>query len=67
VILIGCYVPVKDDSFLSSLKNLEAVIPYEEVKNTSSILLNNTSLTKLQSGLAKLKKDKLKAYLSSIG
>lgn len=67
VILIGCYVPVKDDDFLSSLKNLEAVIPYEEVKNTSSILLNNTSLTKLQSGLAKLKKDKLKAYLSSIG
>ncbi len=67
VILIGCYVPVKDDSFLSSLKNLEAVVPYEEVKNTSSILLNNTSLTKLQSGLAKLKKDKLKAYLSSIG
>jgi len=67
VILIGCYVPVKDDSFLSSLKNLEAVIPYEEVKNTSSILLNNTNLTKLQSWLAKLKKDKLKAYLSSIG
>ncbi|MDD3144635.1 MAG: MiaB/RimO family radical SAM methylthiotransferase [Candidatus Gracilibacteria bacterium] len=67
VILIGCYVPVKDDEFLSSLKNLEAVVPYEEVKNTSSILLNNTKLTKLQTGLANLKKDKLKAYLSSIG
>ncbi|MDD2907305.1 MAG: MiaB/RimO family radical SAM methylthiotransferase [Candidatus Gracilibacteria bacterium] len=77
VILIGCYVPVKDDSFLSSLKNLEAVVPYEEVKNTSSILLNNISLpngegieqkiSKLKTGLANLKKDKLKAYLSSIG
>lgn len=67
VILIGCYVPVKDDSFLSSLKNLEAVVPYEEVKNTSSILLNNTNLTKLQTGLANLKKEKLKSYLSSIG
>lgn len=67
VILIGCYVPVKDDDFLSSLKNLEAVIPYEEVKNTSNVLINNPKISKLQKGLAKLKKDKLKSYLSSIG
>lgn len=67
VILIGCYVPVKDDNFLSSLKNLEAVVPYEEVKNTSSILLNNNKLSKLQKWLANLKKEKLNSYLSSIG
>ncbi|MDD3646237.1 MAG: MiaB/RimO family radical SAM methylthiotransferase [Candidatus Gracilibacteria bacterium] len=39
VILIGCYVPVKDDKFLSGLKNLEAVVPYSEVKNVSEILI----------------------------
>lgn len=81
VILIWCYVPVKDDEFLLWLKNLEAVISYEEVKNTSSILLNNIphpnplpkgegieqKISKLQAWLSKLKKDKLQAYLSSIG
>ena len=67
VILIWCYIPVKDDAFLLGLKNPEAVVPYEEVQNTSNILLKNTNLSKLQSWLAKLKKDKLKSYLSSIG
>ena len=67
IILIWCYIPVKDDEFLSSLKNLEAVVPYEEVKNTSSVLLKNSTLSKLQSWLANLRKDKLKKYLSSIG
>lgn len=81
VILIGCYIPVKDDSFLSSLKNLEAVVPYEEIKNVSNILIwkeniilakENESeikqkISKLQNGLAKMKKDKLKSYLESIG
>ncbi|MDQ7022955.1 MAG: hypothetical protein Q9M97_05500, partial [Candidatus Gracilibacteria bacterium] len=32
LIIIGCYVPVKDDDFLATLENLEAVIPYEEIK-----------------------------------
>jgi hypothetical protein len=30
---------VKDDDFLATLENLEAVIPYEEIKNTSKVLL----------------------------
>jgi hypothetical protein len=31
------------------LKNLEAVIPYEEIKNTSKLLLGGKKLEKLKS------------------
>jgi len=66
IIIIWCYIPVKNDNFLSNLKNLEAVVPYWEAKNTSSILLKNDNLSKIKESLFKLKKEKLKKYLSQI-
>lgn len=67
LIIIGCYVPVKDDDFLSSLKNLEAVVPYEEIKNTTNILLWWKKLEKLKKWLSKLKTSQIKKYLKTIG
>ena len=66
LIIIGCYVPVKNDDFLAWLKNLEAVIPYEEIKNTSNILLWWKKLDKLKKWLWKLKNSQIKEYLWSI-
>jgi ribosomal protein S12 methylthiotransferase len=66
LIIIGCYVPVKDDDFLASLENLEAVIPYEEIKQTHNILLWGSKIEKLKSWLGKLKNSQIKKYLSSI-
>ncbi len=66
LIIIGCYVPVKDDDFLSGLKNLEAVIPYEEIKNTTNILLWWKKLDKLKKWLSKLKTSQIKRYLKTI-
>ncbi|EKD30202.1 MAG: MiaB-like protein tRNA modifying enzyme YliG [uncultured bacterium (gcode 4)] len=37
LILTGCYIPVKDDNFLANLKNLHAVVPFEEYPETSDI------------------------------
>jgi len=66
LIIIGCYVPVKDDDFLASLENLEAVIPYEDIKETPKLLLWWAKLEKLKSWLGKLKNEKIKKYLWSI-
>ena len=65
LIIIGCYVPVKDDDFLATLENLEAVIPYEEIKQTPK-LLGWEKLEKLKKGLGKLKNDQIKKYLWTI-
>lgn len=67
LIIIWCYVPVKDDDFLAWLKNLEAVISYEDLKNTATTLISNTKLNQLKKGLNKLKTSQVKKYLSSIG
>jgi len=67
LIIIGCYVPVKDDDFLSSLNNLEAVVPYEDIKQTTNVLLWWEKLDKLKKWLSKLKTTQIKKYLKTIG
>ena len=67
LIIIGCYVPVKDNDFLAGLKNLEAVVPYEDVADTPKILIWSNKLDKLKKWLWKLKNSQIKKYLSSIG
>ena len=41
VILMGCYVSVKDDVFLSSLKNLHAVLPFTDYQVIEKLLLGD--------------------------
>lgn len=73
VILMGCYVSVKDDEFLSSLKNLHSVMPFTDYATIEKMLLgetpkvNTAAIAKLKSGLGDLKEGKLREYLSSIG
>lgn len=39
VILMGCYVSVKDDEFLSGLKHLHAVMPFTDYASIERLLL----------------------------
>ena len=66
LIIIGCYVPVKNDDFVKNLKNLHCITPHEDTKEVASMLLWNEKLKKLQRWVGKLKQDKLKKYLDSI-
>lgn len=66
VIVMGCYTEVKDDDFLSGLKNLYAVIPHNESKNLD-LIFKSPSLQTLKSKLAGVKQDKLKNFLKNIG
>ena len=66
VIVMGCYTEVKDDEFLSSLKNLYAVIPHNDSKNLD-LIFKSPSLQTLKSKLAGVKQDKLKNFLKNIG
>lgn len=73
IILIGCYLSVKDDEFLMSLKNLETIISYKDIKNIQKILLSLKDKTKfiqksasIQTNLSNFKKEKLKNYLKNI-
>lgn len=73
VILMGCYVSVKDDAFLMSLKNLHAVMPFTDYSTIEKMLLgetlkvNTSAIAKLRTGLGDLKEGKLREYLGSIG
>ncbi|MGE4443663.1 MAG: MiaB/RimO family radical SAM methylthiotransferase [Candidatus Altimarinota bacterium] len=66
IIVMGCYTEVKDDDFLSKLKNLYAVIPHNESKNLD-LIFKSPSLQTLKSKLAGVKQDKLKNFLKNIG
>ena len=65
IIVMGCYTEVKDDEFLSSLKNLYAVIPHNDSKNLD-LIFKSPSLQTLKSKLAGVKQDKLKDFLKNI-
>lgn len=65
-IIIGCYLPVKDDDFLAWLKNLHSIIPYKEIEKSSDILLNNDKINKLKIWLNNIKESKLKDYIKTI-
>lgn len=75
-ILMGCYVSVKDDAFLSSLKHLHAILPFIDYASIERILsgdivatprMNLTGIDKLRTGLSGLKEAKLNDYLGKIG
>lgn len=66
IIVMWCYTEVKDDEFLSSLKNLYAVIPHNDSKNLD-LIFKSPSLQTLKNKLAGVKQDKLKDYLKNIG
>jgi ribosomal protein S12 methylthiotransferase len=76
VILMGCYVSVKDDAFLASMKNLHSILPFTDYSSIEKLLLgdgvqprvNAHALKKLAAGgLSSLKEGKLREYLASIG
>ncbi len=66
LIIIGCYVPVKDDNFVKNLKNLHSISPHEDTKEISNMLIGNEKLKKLQRWVGKLKQEKLQKYLNSL-
>jgi hypothetical protein len=70
---MGCYVSVKDDAFLSSLKHLYRVVPFIDYPTIESLLqnkkplINLPALAKIKAGAGEtLKEAKLKEYLSKI-
>jgi hypothetical protein len=63
---MGCYTEVKDDEFLSNLKNLYAVIPHNDSKNLD-LIFKSPSLQTLKDKLQAVKQEKLKNYLKNIG
>lgn len=66
IIVMWCYTEVKDDNFLSSLKNLYAVIPHNQSKNLD-LIFKSPSLQTLKSKLAGTKQDTIKNFLKNIG
>lgn len=73
VILMGCYVSVKDDAFLSSMKNLHAILSFVDYGNIERMLfgerpvLGKPGVAKLKDALAKAKEGKLSEYLDKVG
>jgi len=63
LILMGCYVEVKDDAFLASLQNLHAILPHNDSKEISKIFSHD----KIESLKEKLKNAKLETYLKTLG
>ncbi len=65
IIVMWCYTEVKDDVFLSSLKNLHSVIPHDDSKNLDFIFKNN-ALKNIKTNLEKVKVEKIQNYLKNI-
>lgn len=64
IILMWCYIPVRDDKFLSSLKNLHKIIPQKESeKSIDDLVWNKNSL---ESKIKNFKENKLKDYLNNL-
>jgi ribosomal protein S12 methylthiotransferase len=72
LVLMGCYVSVKDDTFLSSLKNLKAVIPFisystiEELVTGKKSKFNLGAIARARKAAHESKEAKLTEYLESI-
>ena len=72
LVLMGCYVSVKDDAFLSGLKNLKAVIPFisystiEELVTGKKSKFNLTAIARARKAAHESKEAKLTEYLESI-
>lgn len=65
IIVMWCYTEVKNDEFLSNLKNLHSVIPHDDSKNLDLIFKNNT-LSNIKTNLEKVKTQKIQDYLKNI-
>lgn len=65
IIVMWCYTEVKDDEFLSSLKNLYAILPHNDSKNLD-IIFKSPSLQTLKEKLQNAKQEKLTNYLKNI-
>lgn len=69
---MGCYVSVKDDAFLSSLKNLKAVVPFisystiEELVTGKKSKFNLGAIARARKAAHESKEAKLTEYLESI-
>lgn len=73
VIFMGCYVSVKDDKFLASLKHLHGVLSFVDYGNIEKILfgekpiLGKEGITRLKDAFAWVREGKLQEYLDKIG
>ena len=66
IILMGCYIPVRDDSFLNSLKNLYKIIPQKESENINKELFGHDEKALLKQKVQNFKESKLKDYLQNL-
>jgi ribosomal protein S12 methylthiotransferase len=74
LILLGCYLPVKDSDFLASLKNLYALVPFKNYEFIEEIIIWKSKKTSKFLELTAIKKvfqekfqeKKLKEYLQNL-
>jgi len=72
LILMGCYVSVKDDNFLSSLQNLHSVVPFISYTTIEGLLFGKTvgidmsAIVRAKVAMKQSKEKKLTEYLESI-
>lgn len=72
LILMGCYVSVKDDNFLSSLRNLHSVVPFISYTTIEGLLFGKTvgidmsAIVRAKVAMKQSKEKKLSEYLNTI-
>lgn len=72
LILMGCYVSVKDDNFLSSLKNLHSIVPFISYTTIEGLLFGKTigidmsAIVRAKVAMKQSKEKKLMQYLESV-
>lgn len=64
IIVMWCYLEVKDDEFLSKLKNLFAIVPHNDSKNLD--LIFKTKINKIKNKFKENNEYKLKKYLEEV-
>lgn len=66
IILMWCYIPVRDDDFLKSLKHLYKIIPQKESEHINSEIFWTSKKEELKSKVQNFKEWKLKDYLQNL-
>ena len=72
LILMGCYVSVKDDAFLAGLKNLHSIVPFmsysviEELVFGKKSKLNLSAIVRAKQAHKESKEKTLASYLASL-
>lgn len=75
LVLMGCYVSVKDDAFLVSLKNLHTVLPFTSYENLEKLVsgqqisgaIDVSKVDRVKGKLRAAQEKKLADYLGKIG